>query len=131
MNNVTPLPRTALVVEDDEHMLTFLHEVLEDAGFDTTAVDHGRPAIRMLAERRFDVLLVDVNLPDMNGLSICEAARTWYQDQVAILVITGQEIQRRGLAALQLGADDFLGKPFHLDELIARIESKLRRAPKG
>ena len=67
----------------------------------------------------------------MNGLSICEAARTWYQDQVAILVITGQAIQRRGLAALQLGADDFLGKPFHLDELIARIESKLRRAPNG
>ena len=131
MNNVTPSPRTALVVEDDQLMLTFLHEVLEDAGFETTGVAQGNLAPTVLAERCFDVLLVDVNLPDMNGLSICEAARTWYQDQVAILVITGQEIQRRGLAALQLCADDFLRKPFHLDELIARIESKLRRAPKG
>ena len=131
MNNVTPSPRTALVVEDDQHMLKFLHEALEDAGFETTVVAQGNLALTVLAERCFDVLLVDVNLPDMNGLSICEAARKWYQDQVAILVITGQEIQRRGLAALQLGADDFLGKPFHLDELIARIESKLRRAPNG
>ncbi len=131
MNNVTPLSRTALVVEDDQLMLKLLHEVLEDAGFETTVVDQGKLALTVLAERCFDVLLVDVTLPDMNGLSICEAARTWYQDQVAILVITGQEIQRRGLAALQLCADDFLGKPFHLDELIARIESKLRRAPKG
>ena len=131
MNNGTPSPRTALVVEDDEHMLTFLHEALEDAGFETTVVAQGNLALTVLAERRFNLLLVDVNLPDMNGLSICEAARTWYQDQVAILVITGQEIQRRGLAAIQLCADDFLDKPFHLDELIARIESKLRRAPKG
>ncbi len=127
MNNVTPLSRTALVVEDDQLMLNMLHDVLEDAGFETTVVAQGKLALTVLAERCFDVLLVDVTLPDMNGLSICEAARTWYQDQVAILVITGQEIQRRGLAALQLCADDFLDKPFHLDELIARIESKLRR----
>ena len=109
-------------------MLNVLHETLEDAGFDTTAVDCGSPAMTMLAERWFDVLVVDINLPDMNGLSICESAREQYQDRVAILVITGLKIGRRGLASLQVCADDFLGKPFDLDEFIARIESKLRRA---
>jgi len=59
MNNVTPLPRTALVVEDDEHMLTFLHEVLEDAGFETTGVAQGKLALTVLAERCFDLLLVE------------------------------------------------------------------------
>ncbi len=131
MNKVTPSPRTALVVEDDQLMLNVLHEALEDAGFVTTAVDCGSLAMAMLAERRFDVLLVDVNLPDMNGLSICEAARERYQEQIAILVITGLKIERRILSSLQVCADDFLGKPFASDELIARIESKLRRAPKN
>ncbi len=128
MNNVTLSPRTALVIDDNHILLDALHEALEDAGFDTTAVDCGSPAMAMLAERCFDVLVVDINLPDMNGLSICESARKQYQDQVAILVITGLKIERRGLASLQVCADDFLGKPFDIDELIARIESKLRRA---
>ena len=56
MNNVIPSPRTALVVEDDQHMLKFLHEALEEAGFETTAVDCGRPAMRLLAKQGFDVM---------------------------------------------------------------------------
>ncbi len=131
MNNVSLAPRTALVIDDNQHLLDALHDALEDAGFDTTAVASGSPAMTMLAERCFDVLVVDINLPDMNGLSICESARKQYQDQVAILVITGLKIERRGLASLQVCADDFLGKPFDIDELIARIESKLRRASKN
>ena len=71
-------------------MLNLLHEVLEDAGFETTAVDCGKSALTMLAERCFDVLIVDVNLPDMNGMAIGELARERYQDQIAILVITGK-----------------------------------------
>ena len=112
-------------------MLNLLHEVLEDAGFETTAVDCGKSALTMVAERCFDVLIVDVNLPDMNGMAIGELARERYQDQIAILVITGQNIQNRHISSLQLGADDFLGKPFNIGELIARIESKLRHTPKG
>ena len=129
MNNGTPSPRTALVVEDDQLMLNVLHEALEDADFATTTVDRGSLAMAMLAERRFDVLLVDINLPDMNGLSICEAARTRYQEQIAILVMSGQDNERWRLASLQICADDFLGKPFDLEEFAARIESKVRRVP--
>ena len=77
------------------------------------------------------MLVVDVNLPDMNGMAIGELARERYQDRIMILVITGLHIQHRRLPSLQLGADDFLGKPFDLDEFIARIECKVRRFPQG
>ncbi len=127
MDGHSPERRTALIVEDDDLTLEVLNYALEDAGFATTAVDCGMPAMAMLVERRFDVLLVDVHLPDINGLVICDAARERYQDQIVILAVSGHEIERWRLAALQVYADDFLGKPFHLDELIARIESKLRR----
>jgi len=131
MNNVTLAPRSALVVEDHHSLLDVLHEALTDAGFETTAVDCGRPAVRMLAKQHFDVLVVDVNLPDMNGMVVGDVARERYEDQIVILVITGQETSRRCVSSLQVCADDFLGKPFDLDEFIARIESKLRRAPKN
>ena len=128
MNNVPLAQRTALVVEDDQLMLNVLHKVLEEAGFVTTAVDCGSLAMAMLAERHFDVLVVDVNLPDMNGLSICEAARERYQYQIVILVLCNREIiETWGVTALQLCADDFLGKPFDVAELIARIETYMRR----
>ena len=130
MNNVTPSLRTALIVEDDPALLNVLHEALTDAGFETTAVAYGSPAMRMVAKQRFDVLLVDVNLPDMSGMILCDEARERYQEQVVILVMTGLNIARRGVSSLQVCADGFLGKPFALDELIARIESTLRRVPK-
>ena len=131
MNNVTPSPRTALIVEDDQALLGVLHELLTDAGFETTAVDCGRPAMRMVAKQRFDVLLVDVNLPDMSGMIVCDTARERYQERIVILVMIGLRIQHRRISSLQVGADDFLGKPFDPNELLARIEGKLCRAPTG
>ncbi len=130
MNNVTPSPLTALVVEGCEFTREVLHDVLMEAGFDTTAVACGTAASTMLAERHFDVLIADVHLSGMNGLAVCDAARERYQEQIAILVMSGQDIERWGLASLQLCADDFLGKPFDLDEFVARIESKVRPTPR-
>ena len=126
MNNVTPSPRTALVVESCDFTREVLHDVLIEAGFDTTSLACGTAASTMLAERHFDVLIADVHLPDMHGLAVCDAARERYQEQIAILVMSGRDIERWGLASLQLCADDFLGKPFDLDEFVARIESKVR-----
>ena len=93
MDSRAPPSPTALIVEGNHPTLDTLHEVLEDAGFETTAVDTGTPAMTMLAERRFDVLLVDVTLPDMNGLSLCEEARQRYQERIVILVLSDQEIE--------------------------------------
>ena len=131
MDSRAPQSRTALIVDGYQSTLTLLQYVLEDAGFETTTVDLGSPAMTLLAERRFDLLLVNLSLPDMDGLVICNAARELYQERIVILVMNRLEVERWGVTALQLCADDYLGKPFDLDELIARIEGKLRRAPNG
>ena len=131
MNNVTPSPRTALVVDPNELTLEVLQYALEDAGFETTTVTRGSLAMKMLARQCFDVLVVDVNLPRINGIALGEQARERYGDRIAILVMSDQDIERWGATALQVCADDFLVKPFNLDEFIARIESKVRRLPKS
>jgi DNA-binding response OmpR family regulator len=130
MNSFTHSPPTALVVDDNELTLEVLQYALEDAGFETTAVTHGSLALTMLAKQCFDVLVVDVNLPRINGIALAEQARERYEDRIAILVTSDQDIERWRVVSLQVCADDFLGKPFDLDEFIARIESKVRRLRK-
>ena len=129
MNNVTLSPRTALVVDNNELTLEVLQYALEDAGFETTTATSGCLAIRMLAKQWFDVLVVDVNLAHINGLALGQQARERYGDRIAILVMSDQDIERWGVTSLQVCADDFLVKPFNLDEFIARVESKVRRLP--
>lgn len=127
MNNSITQRRTVLIVEDDASMLALLDQVLIEAGFETTTADHGQAAVAALMEGPFDVLVADVGLPDMNGITIGDLARDLYQNQIVIINISGDHIRSRKVASLQLYADDFLGKPFDIDELMARIESKLRR----
>lgn len=119
--------RTALVVDDEQPLLQLLDEVLSDAGFLTDCFDLGGPAMAALEKRRYDLLVVDIGLPDMNGMSICEAARERYGDSVAILIITADNRRERCITALELGADDFVSKPFDIEELMARITVMLRR----
>jgi two-component system response regulator MprA len=118
---------TTLVVEDDPGMLALLQEVLQEAGFATTCFSHGQPALTALATHRFDVLVVDQWLPDMNGLQICEAARTYHGHEPVVLIVTADARREREHLALQLCADDFIDKPFNIEELIARIEARMRR----
>jgi DNA-binding response OmpR family regulator len=120
--------RTALVVDDEIPLLQLLEEVLDEAGFSVTAFGRGQPALDALASRRFDILVIDIGLPDMNGMRICEEARERYGDDVAILIITADNRKERCITALELGADDFVGKPFDVEELLARINSMLRRS---
>ena len=120
---------TVLVVDDDQGLLDVLDEVLTDEGFTTSCHPLGQTAMQALAQQRFDVIVTDVTLPDMNGLEICVAARERYGDSAAILVVSGIDIRRRTATSLQLGADDFVPKPFDLDEFLARIDAKVRRLP--
>ncbi len=118
---------TAMIVDDQAALLSLLEDVLADAGFATSSFDQGTPALDALAQQRFDLLVVDVGLPDMNGLRICEVARQLYGDEIAILIITADNCKERCITAFELGADDFVPKPFDLDELVARITVILRR----
>lgn len=119
--------RTALVVDDEQTLLDLLETELVEAGFETTCFTHGQPALAALQERHFDLLVVDVGLPDTNGMQICEVARQHYGDKITIFIITGDNRRSRCVTALELGADDFVGKPFDMEELLARIDVKLRR----
>ena len=126
MTNVVETRRTALVIDDDPNIREMLVELLAPAGFTTTAFDRGRPALAAIDQRHFDLLLIDQWLPDLNGIQICEAAHERYGNTAAVLLVTADHRSERHIAALTLGADDVVTKPFHLDVLLARIEAKLR-----
>ncbi len=130
MNNITYGERTALVVDDETGLLQVLESILVDAHFVTTCFELGQPALDLLAHQHFDLLIVDVGLPDMNGMQICAAARERYGDTTSIFVITADNRQQRCVTALEVGADDFLAKPFDTEELLARIDVKVRRMSK-
>lgn len=120
--------RTALIVDDEVEVLSLLDDVLVEAGFATTRFELGKPAIAAIDQRHFDLLVIDVGLPDISGMIICEHARKQYGEGVAILIVTGDSRLERLHTALDLGADDFVPKPFDINELLTRIEVKLRRA---
>ena len=119
--------RTALVVDDDRAIRQLLADLLQAAGFATISLGQGRPAIEVLEQHCFDLLVADIRLPDMNGLEICEVARERYGDATVVVMITADNRIEQEITALDLGADDFLDKPFNPDELMARINAKLRR----
>lgn len=124
-------PRTALIVDDESALLGLLDEILTDAGFVTTGFERGQPALEMIAQRPFNLLVIDVNLPDTSGLAVCQFARERYGEDVAILIITADSRMDRLVTAFDLGADDFVPKPFDVEELLTRIETKLRRTAEG
>jgi DNA-binding response OmpR family regulator len=119
--------RTAMVIDDELAIRELLEEVLGEAGFTTTSFAYGQPALDAIYKQHYDLLVVDIGLPDMNGLHICSAARDHYGERVAILIITADARKQRVISSFALGADDFVGKPFDIDELLARIDVHLRR----
>ncbi len=119
--------RTALIVDDDPDLLNLLSEILGDVGFATRRYEFGQPALLALTQEHFDLLLIDQWLPDMNGLQICAAARQRYENGAVVMLITADPRIERHVTALTTCADDVVGKPFDVDDLVARIEAKLRR----
>src|SRR5919199_1142390 len=101
---------TALVVEDDPALLDLLAAVLQDAGFTPTCCARGQPALAALAGQAFDLLLLDLWLPDRPGFALCQAAREWYGDAPVVILLTADQCVRRWITALDLGADDCVGK---------------------
>ena len=123
-----PLPHTALIVEDDRALLNLIADVLAMDGFVTTKVDNGATALREIGAQRYDVFVLDVRLPDVSGMALCAAARDRYGPGVVILVVTAESSTERLMTAMELGADDFVPKPFDINELLARVNTHLERA---
>lgn len=114
-----------LVVEDESSIQTIIRTYLINAGFTVISSDNGLEALALAAEATPDLVVLDLNLPGMDGLDV--AVRLREQSDVYILMLTarGEEIDR--ITGLQLGADDYMTKPFSPRELVARVEAMLRR----
>lgn len=117
-----------LLVEDDGQIASYLGELLRAEGFDTQIAGCKKEAGECLLIQAFDLVLLDVSLPDGNGFSICAEIKREYEIPVIFLTASGDEYSV--VAGLDMGADDYIAKPFRPRELISRIRSVLRRCKK-
>jgi two-component system KDP operon response regulator KdpE len=115
-----------LVVEDDGALRQALAINLRAREYDVTAVDDGTAALAAAASHPPDVVILDLGLPDMDGSEVIEGLRGW--SQAPIIVLSARTTQGDKVVALDVGADDYMTKPFGMDELLARLRAALRRA---
>jgi DNA-binding response OmpR family regulator len=118
--------RQILIVEDDEAIVTGLSLNLRLSGHQPSAARDGDEALAQIDARDFDLVLLDLNLPRRNGLEVLQALRS-ADNLVPVIVVSARDGEVDKVAALRLGADDYMTKPFALAELLARIEAVLRR----
>ena len=118
-----------LLVEDDPRLAEMLQQDLGQAGFSVTVAPLGSSALELLARPDFDAVLLDLMLPDMDGLDLCRQLRAKNDIPVLMLTARGDAIDR--IVGLELGADDYLAKPFEPRELLARLRAILRRRAHG
>ena len=125
MNPVAMIPSRLLAIEDDPILGAYLHEQLARCGFDITWCQNGQEGLRLAQQQPFDVVLMDILLPGMNGLDVLTQLRQTHALPVILMSALGAEADR--ISGFQLGADDYLPKPFSMAELRVRIEAILRR----
>ena len=116
---------TILIVEDDDTVREALSAGLESEGYEVFLSDNGLDGLKQAKEEGPDVILLDLMLPEMDGLSVCRALRR--NSNVPIIMLTARGTEMDKIVGLETGADDYVVKPFSLGELLARIRSLLRR----
>jgi two-component system KDP operon response regulator KdpE len=118
-----------LVIEDEPQMLRFLKPALESHGFRTVEAQNGAEGLRQASSRSPDVIVLDLGLPDMDGLEVTKRLREWSRTPIIVLSARGREGDK--IAALDAGADDYVTKPFAVGELMARLRVALRHAARS
>jgi DNA-binding response OmpR family regulator len=116
-----------LLVEDEAHVVSFIKKGLSEDGFDLTVAFDGNMGLQMFETNNFDLIILDIMLPGMNGLEVCKAIRKTNQT-VPVLFLTALGTSENIVLGLETGADDYLVKPFKFIELVARVKSLLRRS---
>jgi len=120
---------TVLLVEDEAPMRRFLRVALEGQGYKLLEAETAREGLSLAASHQPDLALMDLGLPDMDGLELTKRLREWSKVPIIVLSARGQE--RDKIEALDAGADDYLTKPFSTGELLARMRAALRHRPQG
>ena len=124
--------RKALIVEDEPAIREIVRLHLSLAGFETEEVGDGRAALDRLRSERFDLVVLDVMLPGVDGVTLCRALRSVGPNQrAAVLMLTARDTEPEKVMGLESGADDYLTKPFGVREFMARVTAILRRASGG
>lgn len=130
MTNSQHLPnggrRRILVIEDEPDIARGLSDALEFEGFDVATAGTGREGLRLLRERGADLVVLDLMLPDQNGFSVCETMRE-SNAVIPIIMLTARSQETDKIRGLEVGADDYVTKPFSIGELLARINAIFRR----
>ena len=119
------MPPQILIIEDDARLAAMVAEYLGEAGLAVTIAAHGADGLTKLARDRYDAVILDLMLPDMDGLEVCRRLRATHDTPVLMLTARGDAMDR--VIGLELGADDYLPKPFEPRELLARLRAILRR----
>jgi DNA-binding response OmpR family regulator len=114
-----------MVVDDEQVILNLLSRALEPEGYSVTTVDNGRTALNLLEEYGPDLVILDIMMPGLNGFQVLDLIRQ--RSNVPVIMLTGRTEVAILRDALVLGADDYVRKPFHTQELRARVKAKLRR----
>ncbi|KAF6677132.1 heavy metal response regulator transcription factor [Pantoea agglomerans] len=117
---------TILIVEDEVKTGSYLKQGLQEAGYDVTLVDDGRQGLEHILQQRYDLIILDVMLPSMDGWDILQQMRMARHEE-PVLFLTAKDNVSEKIKGLDLGADDYLLKPFDFAELLARIRTLLRR----
>lgn len=119
-----------LMIEDDARLAEMVRAYLKDAGFLVAVADDGQRGLRHLQQQNYDIVLLDLMLPDADGLDLCRDIRK-HNSALPIIMITARGDTMDRVVGLELGADDYMPKPFEPRELLARIRAVLRRRDQG
>lgn len=119
-----------LLVEDEQSLADTIKLNLELEGYKVQLAGDGKKALKIFKQERFDLVILDVMLPEMDGYTVCEAIRL-DNEQIPVLFLTAKHSSSERITGLKVGADDYLTKPFNLEELLLRIQVLLKRAQRG
>ncbi len=126
VNNYDYEKKTILIVDDEQKIVDLLVHNLKREGYNTIEANDGATAVEKALEQRPDLILLDVMLPRMDGLSVCKKIKNVYN--VPILIVSAKDNELDKIVGLEIGADDYITKPFSVREVVARVKANLRKA---
>lgn len=116
-----------LIVDDDPHIRELIHVILSKEGVSIVEAADGEAALSILETEKIDLIILDIMMPNMDGWTFCQEVRTYYSDTLPILMLTAKGETAQKVRGFDLGADDYMVKPFAAAELAARVKALLKR----